>query len=70
MISEQMLEKLEQNFVLIVALEDGKFEYYVTEPKIFYDNYREAEQVQNALIEKKELTPSQIKIQSIWKVKC
>jgi hypothetical protein len=69
MIDNQILEKLERCFVLVVALEEGKFDYYVTEPKIFYDNYREAEQIQNALIDKKELTPLQIKIQSIWKVK-
>lgn len=69
MIDKQILEQLERCFVLVVALEEGRFDYYVTEPKIFYDNFREAEQVQNALIEKKELTSLQIKIQSIWKVK-
>ena len=70
MINQEILEKLEQQFVLIVALEDGRFEFYVTEPKIFYDDYREASKVRMALIEKKELTQEQIKIQSIWKVKC
>lgn len=64
-----LLKKLDRYFVLIVALEAGKFEYYVTEPKIFYDTYQEAEQVQNNLITKKEVTPLQIKIQTLWKTK-
>lgn len=66
---ENVLEKMQQSFVLIVALEGGKFEYYVTEPKIFYDNYDEAKLVLDALVQKKELSPLQIKIQSIWKMK-
>ncbi|MDD2987125.1 hypothetical protein [Flavobacterium sp.] len=69
MINQETLEKLEQNFVLIVALEKQVFQYYVTEPKIFYASHQEAKQVRDSLIEKKELTPLQIKILSVWKVK-
>lgn len=69
MLSEYTLQKMEQIFVLIVALENGKFEYYVTEPKIFYDDYEQAKLVQDALIQKKELTKEQIRIQTLWKAK-
>lgn len=62
---ELTLQQMEQCFVLLVALENGKFEYYVTEPKIFYDTYNDAKQIQDALINKKELTSSQIKIQTL-----
>lgn len=69
MINQETQEKLQQNFVLAVALEEGRFELYVTEPKIFYDDYQEASKVRMALIEKEELTQEQIQIQSIWKLK-
>lgn len=69
MLSEYTLQRMEQTFVLMVALENGKFEYYVTEPKIFYDHYDEAKLVLDALIQKKELTKEQIKIQTLWKAK-
>lgn len=68
MLNEQTFEKMEKSFVLMVALEKGKFEYYITEPKIFYEQYQEAEQVRDDLIQKKELKAEQIKIQTMWKV--
>jgi hypothetical protein len=64
----ETLLQMERFFILIVSLENHQFEYYITEPKIFYSNYQEAKEVQDSLIEKKELSSRQIKIQTVWKV--
>ena len=64
----QTLLQLEKCYVLIVALENDSFEYYITEPKIFYSSYDDAKKIRDALIERKELKEQQIKIQTIWKV--
>ena len=57
---------LKKQFVILVALKPHKFEYYCTEPQIFYDTHEDAKKIMDKLIETKEFHFSQLKIQKLW----
>jgi len=53
-------------FVILVAVEGYDFEHYCTEPKIFYKNHEEAQEQMKNLIDSKQFTETQLKIQKLW----
>ncbi len=55
-------------FVIVVALEKGKFEHYLTEPKIFYETRAEAQHELEQLIQQKEFNKNQLKILILWTI--
>lgn len=61
--------KLQKVYAIVVALEEGRFDYYLTEPQIFYYSEAEAETVVEQVIQNKKFKQSQIKILPLWKIK-
>ncbi len=56
-------------FAIVIALEEGKFDYYLSEPKTFYEIRAEAVYVMEQLLQERKINKSQIKIVTLWKIK-
>lgn len=55
-------------FAIAVALEQGKFDYYLTEPKTFYPIRAEAQYVLEQLIQQGTFNKQQLKILTLWTI--
>lgn len=60
--------KPQKVFAILVALEGNQFEYYLAEPKIFYDIRAEAQYVVDQVIQSKTFKKQQLKIATLWKI--
>ncbi len=60
--------KSKKVYVILVALEPDKFEYYYMKPQIYYDSFKEAKTQMQKLIDNKTFHSSQLKIQPLWTI--
>lgn len=53
-------------FIILVALESKRFEYYYMDPQIYYDSFEEAYKIQERIILKGSFRRTQLRIQPLW----
>lgn len=60
-------EKLQKVYAILVALDFENFEHYCLEPKPYYEDFDEANRQMNHLVQSKQYSQTQLKIQLLWK---
>lgn len=55
-------------FIIFVALDGEKFDYYSKEPQIYYSTFQEAEEQKGKMIAQRVFPKAKLKIQKLWLV--
>ncbi len=56
-------------YVILVALDNKKFDHFYNDPKVYYETKADAEYIRKQLIDGNIFQQTQLKIQQLWMLK-